>query len=106
MKAMKAKLDGLQKQIKPLESQNEQLDAEVDDMIHNEKNSKINAGDGKLKQLNENIADIGVKTDNAQQLLQRYRGLIAAAKRKAGRDDAALNDWLSSLGTAADGIDG
>ena len=106
MKAMKIKLDDLEKQIKPLEAQNEQLDAEVDDMIHNEKNSKINTGDGKLNQLNVDIADIDVKKDNAEKLLERYRGLIANAKRKEGRDDAALNDWLSSLGTEADGIDG
>lgn len=106
MKAMRAKLDDLEKQIKPLEGQNEQLDAEVDDMIHNEKNSKIKIGEGKLNQLNEDIGDIDVKTDNAEKLLERYRGLIANAKKKEGRDDAALNDWLSSLGTEADGIDG
>ena len=106
MKAMKLNLDDLEKQIKPLEAQNEQLDVEVDDMIHNEKNSKLNTGDGKLNQLNQDIADIDVKKDNAEQHLDRYRGLIAAAKRKEGRDDAALNDWLNSLGTEADGIDG
>ena len=89
-----------------MEAQNEQLDVEVDEMIHNEKNSKLNTGDGKLNQLNQDIADIDVKKDNAEQLLDQYRGLIAAAKRKEGRDDVALNDWLNSLGTEADGIDG
>ena len=103
---MKAKLDDLDKQIKPLEAKTEQLDAEVDDVIYDEKNSKINAGDGKLTQLSDAIADIDVKKDNAEKLLERYRGLIASAKRKEGRDDAALNDWLSSLGTEAEGIDG
>jgi len=48
MKAMKAKLDGLAKQIKPLEAKHEQLDAEVDDMIHDEKTSKIHTGEGRL----------------------------------------------------------
>jgi chromosome segregation ATPase len=106
MKAMKIKLDGLEKQIKPLEAQHEQLDAEVDDMIHDEKTSKLHTGDGQLTQLNLDIADIDVKKANAEKLLARYRGAIANAKKKEGRDDAALSDWLSTLGTEADGIDG
>jgi chromosome segregation ATPase len=106
MKAMKIKLDGLEKQIKPLEAQHEQLDAEVDDMIHDEKTSKIHTGDGQLTQLNLDIADIDAKKTNAEKLLARYRGAIANAKKKEGRDDATLSDWLSTLGTEADGIDG
>lgn len=75
-------------------------------MIEKEKNSKINIGNGKLNRLNQDIGDIDVKQANAEKLLERYRSLIADAKRKEAKDDTALNDWLSSLEPEAEGIDG
>ena len=75
-------------------------------MIEKEKNSKINIGDDKLNRLNQDIGDIDVKQANAEELLERYRSLIADAKRQEAKDDTALNDWLSSLEPEADGIDG
>lgn len=70
---------------------------DVENMLERDKGRKVDEVEQMLNDLDDHIDDLSLKREDLFKKLNEYKGLIAQAKNKEGREDPELLGRLKEL---------